>query len=135
MSKSKFQWTKFARQILIFPAAILGIFIWGTVADFLPQVGPELYLDSMYPPDHLYNVYLDSFMVVFVGLISCAFMAPECRREVVVVGILMMGGWVRRFGRCGILAESLCDAASRVGLVICDERNRLLGGGVDWPFS
>lgn len=92
MSEPKFNWVKLVRRILILPAAVVGILIWRTVADFLPQVGPELYLHSMYPPDHLYNVYLDSFMAIFVGLMSGAFMAPECRREVVVIGSLMMGG-------------------------------------------
>lgn len=83
----------------MFPTAIAGIVVWATIAEHLPPVGEELYLVSMYPPDHLYNVYLDSFMDVFASLMFGALMAPKYRREVVVVGILMMGG-------CGGLADA-----------------------------
>lgn len=99
MSEVKFPWVNFFRWILVFPAAIAGIVVWATIAEHLPPVGEELYLVSMYPPDHLYNVYLDSFMDVFASLMFGALMAPKYRREVVVVGILMMGG-------CGGLADA-----------------------------
>jgi hypothetical protein len=91
MSEPKFLWVNFARWILVFPAAVAGLVIWSALSSLLPPVGGELYLASMAPPDHVYNVYLDSFGQVLTSLLCGAAMAPVHRREVVAVGIFMMG--------------------------------------------